>query len=368
MSETQTFYVGTYVGEPEEASLFQCRLDPASGQIETVAEAREIPNPSFLAGSSARKTLYAVSEHDPRRAGENGKVHAFRIDPDAGAITSINRADSGGVGPCFVSVEPYGAFVCVTSYAGGTVAILPIRNEGGLDEPSCVRKLTGSGPNPERQEAPHPHSAYVSADGRTLLVPDLGADLVRLFEIDRDALRIEEAEGIRMPPGSGPRHMAFHPSGRHAYVVNELDGTVSLLELRGNGAAGEVFETVPLLGQPAQRETAGAHLELDASGRYLYASARDNSRLLVFAVKQPRNRLSLVQEVGSGGVRPRNFALAPGGRFLLAANHDTDNIALFRVDPDAGTLTEHADETGAGAVADAPSGVRLPAPVCVAFL
>lgn len=358
MSTESRFYVGTYVDDSSQKAIYQCSLNRSTNEIVRERGTSGIPNPSFLAVSPDRRTLYAVSESGPREEGTEGEIFAFGVEPDTGTLTTLGAVGSCGVGPCHVTVEPRGEFLFATNYVGGTVAMIALESDGLLREASHCEELAGSGPNPERQEAPHPHSTCVDPSGRFVFVPDLGTDKVRLYEIDRNgaALRPAETPEISVPGGAGPRHMVLHSSGKTAYVANELDGTVSQLAIDLERGSGETVRTIPALPEDAGEEHATADIHFGPEERYLYISNRDQSSIACFSVDPQTHQLELLGQVGSGGERPRNFAVDPTGSYILAANLDSDWIALFEIDPETGSPVE----TG--------NGVEVPKPVCVRFL
>jgi len=295
--------------------------------------------------------LYAVNELD------HGTVSAFTIERATGALTRLNEQSSEGAAPCYVSVDRSGRVVLVANYAGGSVALLPIRPDGSLGPAAQVIQHTGKGPNAERQEAPHAHCIVPDPSNRFALAADLGADRVFVYRLDIDgrSLRHIEEGDASLRPGAGPRHIAFHPKLPLVFVANELDSTVATLRFdstRGTLSPQGTLSTVPA-GWSGTNYPADIHVA--ANGRTLYVSNRGHNSIAVFSAAESTGALALEQTVSTDGDWPRNFSLHPTGRWLLVANQRSDSVVVFGRDPETGRLT--------------PTGQRitLPSPVCLRF-
>ncbi len=301
--------------------------------------ATEAVNPMYLALAPADDVLYAVHESTP------GLVSAWRIQGDTLRPAGEPRM-SGGDGPCHVSAHPSGRFVLVANYGSGTVAVLPVRPDGSLEDPSDVAQHSGAGPDLDRQAGPHAHMIVTDPAG-DVLACDLGTDEVRRYGLDEATGRLRPRDPLVMPAGSGPRHLVV--DGRYAYVVGELDSTVSVVDLD----AERVVETVST--QPTAR-TAPSHpsaIRLSPDGRFLYVANRGPDVVAVLAVE--RTAIELIGTVPSGGTHPRDLALHPMGTCLYVANQHSDTISAFRIDPASG-LPE-------------PQGQAFstPSPTCIVF-
>ncbi len=351
------FYVGTFTRDGGEG-IYHGRLDPRTGALAIDGVTRDVVDPSFLAVAPGGRSLYAVN-HVNRLAGEpGGGVSAFALDRRTGALRLLNRERSHGASPCHLTVDPGGRWVLAANYGGGSAAVLPVRADGSLGPAAHVVQHAGAGPHPVRQRGPHPHSVTVDAAGRFACVADLGTDRVMVYRLDAERGRLTPAARpwAQARPGAGPRHFAFAPDGRRAYVINELDSTLAAFAYDpATGTLREVraVSTLPA-GYDAPNTCADVHVA--ASGRFVYASNRGHDSIAVFAAGLGLDVLTPVQHVPTGGRTPRNFALDPSGRHLLAANQDSHTITVFAVDPATGQLTA----TGHAA--------RVPAPVCVRFL
>ena len=309
-------------------------------------------NPSFVTLGPDGRTLYAVNEITGG-AGPHGLVSAFAVDPPTGELRYLNEQSTHGLAPCYVSVELEGRFCLVANYETGSLCVLPIRADGSLGEASDVVHFSGSGPHAERQEGPHAHMVLPSPDGSAILAVDLGADRLLAFQLDRQrgALIPADPPWTQMAPGSGPRHLAFHPRRPFAYVINELHSTITVL--RSDGLAMAPVQTISTLPDGFAGQNLGAEIKVAPSGRFVYASNRGHDCIAIYAVDQETGQLALVGHEATRGTGPRDFAIDPTGALLLVANQDTDTVVTFRIDPDAGTLR--------------PTGhvAAVPTPVCL---
>jgi 6-phosphogluconolactonase len=352
-------YFGTYTGEKSHG-IYVSHLDAATGALSPPQLAAEIKNPSYLAVRPGGAFLYAVSEVDAADGKPGGTVSAFGIKTGTGMLTPINQQSSGGRGPAHITIDKAGGHAFVANYGGGTVAMLPIARDGALAAPSAVVQHTGSSVNQARQKEPHPHSANLNPDNRLLYVPDLGIDKVMIYRVGAadGTLKPNDPPFAAAEPGAGPRHFAFHPSGRFAYAINELLCTVTAFTLdasRGALTAVQTASTLPS-GQAVSQGYSGADVQVHPSGKFLYASTRGHDSIAVFAIDDKTGRLTPVQNEPTGGKTPRGFGIDPTGAYLLAANQGSDSVVVFRIDGATGRLTS----TG--------HTVTVGSPVCVKFV
>jgi 6-phosphogluconolactonase len=348
-------YIGTYTTGRSEG-IYVCLLDLASGQLRQVDVAKGVANPSFLTVDPKRRFLYAVNEVKEFEGKAAGAVSAFSIDDRTGALKLINQQSSGGPGPCHLSLDGTGKFLLVANYDAGSVEVLPIR-EGALGAPTDFVQHRGSSVNPNRQVGPHAHCVVTDKSNRRVFVSDLGLDKIMIYAFDSRTgkLTSNEKPWAQTKPGAGPRHFAFHNNGRWAYVINELDSTMSAFAY--DRASGELRETQTISTLPASfsGKSYCAELQVALSGKFLYGSNRGHDSIVVFSIDQTTGRLSVVDHTSTQGKVPRNFAIDPAGRWLLAANQNSDNVVSFAMDPRSGKLspTRHS--------------IEIPAPVCVSF-
>lgn len=349
-------YVGTYTSGASQG-IYVGQLDLTTGGLRLDGVAAETKNPSFLAIHPSRRFLYAVGEIGDFAGKRTGAVSAFRIEPATGRLELLNQQSSGGGGPCHLVVDPTGRNALVANYGGGSVSVLPIGEDGGLEPATAFMQHQGASVNPRRQQGPHAHSINLDAANRFALVADLGLDKILIYRFDPAAgtLAPNEPAWASVAAGAGPRHFAFHPNGKFAYVINELHSTLTAFHYDAARGALVQVQTVPTLPAPVEGNST-AEVQVHPSGRFVYGSNRGHDSIAVFAVDADNGRLTLVEHEPTQGKTPRNFGVDPTGRFLLACNQGSDTIVSFRIDPETGALT--------------PTGHRLdvPAPVCVKFV
>lgn len=335
---TPYVYVGSGSG-----SIFIYELDSDAGTLTARGSLNAGTNPSFLAFHPTKPWLYAVREKSP------GQVAAFEIDPTDGSLTLINLADSGGNGPAHVSVDRSGEVVLVANYGSGTVGVLAIQANGGLAAPTDV-------------ETPgiKAHQIVTDPSNAFVFVPCLGSDHIAQFTLDvqNGELGANAVPVASAPTGAGPRHMDFHPSRRFAYVINELDDTLSLYsfdESTGRLTFVEAKSTLPAGVSGATNTTADVHVH--PNGRFVYGSNRGHNSIAVFSIDEPTGKVTLIGHQSTGGTIPRNFTLNADGSLMLVANQGSGTIHAFRIDAQTGSLTP------LGEVATVPSptfvGIRV---------
>ncbi len=315
-------------------------------------------NPSFLALHPNHRFLYAVGEVADFGGKRAGAVSALSIDPQTGKLTLLNQRSSGGDGPCHVVVDKAGKNALVANYGGGSVEPLPIQQDGRLSEASAFIQHQGSSVNPQRQKEPHAHSINLDAANRFAVVADLGLDKVFVYKFDsaKGSLAANDPPSVQVKPGSGPRHFAFHPSGRYAYVINEILCTVTAFSFDAEQGVLKEIQTVSTLPGEVKLDYSTAEVQVHPSGKFLYGSNRGHDTIAVFGIDEKTGKLTYVENQPTQGKVPRNFGIDPTGQYLLAANQNSDTVAVFRIDPKSGALN--------------PTGqiVEVPAPVCVKFL
>ncbi|MGW7197191.1 lactonase family protein [Streptomyces chryseus] len=345
-------YVGTYTTQPGGGTgIGLASYRPRTGDLASTGVLAGVRNPSYLALAPDRRTLYAVDERP------EGAVTAVRVAAGAPPEVLGRPRATGGADPCHLSVHPGGRFLLTANYTGGSVSVHPVGRGGELGEATDVVRHTGSGPDPERQEGPHAHMVVTDPGGRYVVAVDLGTDTLHTYRLDPRTGTLREHARAATRPGAGPRHLAFHPSGRHAYVVNELDSTLVACgyDVReGILTPGTPHPTVPRTGRaaPAERNYP-AGVVVSPDGRFVYVSNRGHDSIAVFAAECGGAALRPVSVTPSGGSYPRHIALDPSGGLLFAANQKSGTVTAFRVNRRTGRLT--------------PAGAALaaPVPVCV---
>ena len=352
-------YAGTYTaGESKSKGIYAYRFDSETGQVTPIGLAAETGNPSFLAIDPTHHFLYAVNEGGDFKGAKSGAVSAFAIDRKTGKLTFLNQVASKGADPCYITLDKTGKYVLVANYTGGSIAVFPVFEDGRLGEASAFVQHSGHGTNPARQEGPHAHSIDLSPDNRFAIVDDLGLDetLVYKFDASKGTLTPNDPAFAKADPGAGPRHFAFHPNGKFGYVINEMGDSVSAFSFDGSTGSLRPLETLSTIPKTFTGHNDDAEIEIDASGKFLYASNRGHDSIAMFAIDSDNGRLTFKEYVPTKGQSPRNFVIAPGGKFLLAENEKSDNVVLFRIDQQTGQLT--------------PTGkvLEVVEPVCVKFV
>jgi 6-phosphogluconolactonase len=352
-------YIGTYSGD-NSRGIYVCELDLASGKVSEPELAAEVKNGSFLAIHPNEKFLYAVSEISDLDGKRTGGVSAFAIDPASGKLELLNQQSSEGAGPCHLTVDKSGQTVLVANYGGGSVAALPISKDGKLSPAATAIQHTGSSVNKSRQAGPHAHSINVDPANKFAVAADLGLDKVLVYRLDpaTSKLTANDPPAAKVAPGSGPRHFAFHPTAKYAYVINEIACTVTAFQYDPRAGVLSEVQTITTLpdGEKVKPEYSTAEVQVHPSGKFVYGSNRGHDSITVYSVDPATGKLTFVENESVQGKTPRNFGIDPTGKFLLAGHQSSDTFAVFRIDQATGKLT--------------PTGQKLKvgAPVCFKFL
>jgi 6-phosphogluconolactonase len=358
-------FVGTYTTKTNSKGIYSFQFDAATGQLSSIGVAAETPDPSWVAVHPRGKYLYAANE-----AGKASSVSAFAVDAKSGKLALLNQMPSLGEDPCYLSFDKTGNYLLVANYSSGTIAVFPILLDGRLGEHTALVKDQGAtGPNKERQDAPHAHWIEASLDDRSVYVADLGLDRVLRYGFDATNGTLSTApvesnwshsvldRSAKLARGMGPRHAAFSRNGVDMYVLGELQSSVTAFHMIGpDDSVPTAFQRISALPKGFSGRNEAAEIALHPSGKFLYTSNRGNDTIAVFNVQQRGGRLSLAANIPTGGKEPRHFAIDPSGKYLLAENQFSNNIAVFKIDAATGGLI--------------PTGqvVEVPSPVDIAFL
>ena len=348
-------YIGTYT-KTEEQGIHWLKLDMGSGKLTPVGKLAGQKNPSFLAIHPNKKFLYAVNEIGNYKGEKAGGVSAYSIDPKTGALTFLNQQSSKGGAPCHLVVDATGRNVLVANYTGGSVVSLPISRKGRLRKAASFIQHEGSSVLVPRQSKPHGHSINVSPGNKFAVAADLGLDKVLVYGFNAKGGKLTPAGFAKVAPGAGPRHFAFHPNGKFAYVINEITLTVTAFAWNeGEGKLSEL-QTITTLPVKRGKGMSTAEVQVHPSGKFLYGSNRGHNTVAVFSIDQRTGKLKAVQHQSTLGKTPRNFGLDPTGKFLIAANQSSGDMHTFWINQETGELK--------------PTGhsVKIPMPVCVKFL
>lgn len=339
--------------------IYVADFDSASGSLGKPRPAAEIGRPGFLEIHPGAEILYAVGREGEPDTELVGFAAAFAIRRSDGSLDELNRVQTAGRGAAHVSVSPSATVLAAVNYGDGNTVSVSIEPDGRLGGLVSDLHHQGASVNEQRQTAPHPHSANFTPDGEFLIVPDLGTDELVAYEVDSESALLSRTADpqVMMEPGSGPRHMTFHPNGRRAYVINELLSTVTVLDYGPEAGALSPVQTVSTIreGYDGPPNTT-AEVLVHPNGRFLYGSNRGSNTIAVFAIDPSNGWLDPVERVSTGGDWPRNFRLSPDGRFLLVANQRSDDVRVFEISPETGQIR------ATGGV------ISIPNPMCIRFL
>lgn len=337
--------VGTYTKKDSEG-LYTFTFDEATGDFVPVDTISSGPDPSFLAVSPDQRFVYANNETN------GGSVEAFSF--DKGKLTSLNTASSGGPHPCHVAVDATGKWCLVGNYTGGSLAILPINEDGTLSEPMQVIQHTGSGPNKDRQNEPHVHSVNISPNNKDVFVPDLGIDKVMAYRLNAETGELTTGNHQAVSAGSGPRHFTFYPNGKYAYVIQELTNTVTAFNYT-DGKLTEI-EEVTTLPEGFDGKSNCADIHISPDGKFLYGSNRFSDTIVSYKIDEATGKLTMLGQTSVEGKTPRNFTISPTGKWVLVANQDSDNIVIF------------SRNTETGAISPTGKEIKISMPVCLKWV
>jgi 6-phosphogluconolactonase len=350
-------FIGTYTGpNTDSKGIYAFRFDDRTGALTPLGLKAETTSPSFLAAGGSGRVMYAVNEVGDFKGTKAGSITSFAVAAATGALTPLGVQSTVGGGPCHVQCDGSGRFAAVANYGGGNFAIFPVGPDGRLGASSTVVAGTGSGPDKARQEGPHAHQVVFDPTNKYMLAVDLGIDQILVYRFDQASGQItpNDPSSARLPPGSGPRHLAFHPDGRFIFAISELSSTITSFAWDGaNGALRSIGakSTLPA-GYTGQNST--AEIAVHPNGRVLYGSNRGHDSIVVMSIA-PDGTLTPVEHVPTRGKTPRNFAIDPSGRWLIAANQGSGTLAVFGIDQKTGRLLPVGPLASVGS------------PVCVLF-
>lgn len=350
-------YIGTY-SRGDSKGIYSFVLDTGAGTLTPEGLVAETENPSFLAIHPTGKYLYAVNEIDKYQGQASGSVTAFKINASSGKLERLNEVAAGGTTTCHVNISRNGKFAVIANYGSGSCAAFALGPDGKLGERTAFHQHAGTSTDPGRQKGPHAHSVNFDTQNKHVIVADLGLDQVKVYNFNAatGAMTPNEPAFTKVKAGSGPRHFSFHPSGKYAYVINEMACTVTAFNW--NAAKGTLTEidTITTLPGPVEKGFSTAEVVAHPNGKFVYGSNRGHNTIAVFQVDAATGKLKTVEHKSTQGAVPRNFSIDPTGQFLIAANQNTDTIVLFRINQTSGAL----EQVGAP--------VKAPVPVCVRYL
>ena len=333
-------YVGTYA-KPDQESIFGYRLDVSTGELTRALAIKGGENPSFLTLSPKLKQLYAVNEIGNFNGTKSGSVSAFAVNSKTGSLTLLNQQSSEGSSPCYISVDKTGKVALVANYMGGNVISLPVQPNGELKPAISNEQHQGSSVNQGRQEAPHAHCIIPDPNNKFVFAVDLGLDQVLGYQLDPKTGQLIRAAqpAFQTKPGAGPRHLTFHPNGRIAFLICELNSTMTDLAYNTNQGTFTEIQTLSTLPPDSTGDSFCADVHVSPDGKFLYGSNRGHDSIAVFSINSATGQLAPVQHISTQGKWPRNFAIDPSGSILLVANERSNDIFTYKIDTATGRLT-----------------------------
>lgn len=340
----------------EQGAIHAFRLDLQSGSLTPLTKTADVEHPFFLALAPNRKFLYSI--HAKKFGGsEHEEIAAYALSGTSGELTLLNRASARGTAACYLDVDATGKAVLVANYSTGSVASLLVNDDGSLAEAASFVQHAGSSIHPNRQQGPHAHCIVVSPGNRFAYAADLGLDRILCYRLDADqaTLTPNRQPFVRTPPGAGPRHLTFHPRGNWMYVINELSNSITHFDFDPESGILLERETISTLPEDFEGTSYCADLKITPDGRFLYGTNRGHHSLAAYRIGDDGS-LTLIDIQPSRGAGPQNLAITPDGGLLLCANMPGKNVAVFRIDRESGRLTSIAEP------------IEMPSPSCIMLL
>lgn len=350
----EILYVGTY-SVRDSKGIYVFEFNRAKGSLKLIQTIEDVESPSYMEIHPNGQYLYAVNGGSISPDDNGGSVTAYTIDQKTGKLTFLNHVSSQGKGPCHISIDKTGEWVFISNYSESNFVVLPILQDGSLGAAFDAKKYSGTGPNKERQEQPHIHSATLAGSNKFIYVSDLGTDNIYTYSIDLKEGKINPAAppATTVVPGAGPRHFAFHPSGKFAYSAEELTSTVAAFAVnQTTGALTILQDTVRSLPKTFKEFNKAADIHTDPQGKFLYMSNRGHDALAIYNIGT-NGKIKLAGYQKTLGKTPRNFLVDPKGKYVLVANQDSDNIVIFKANAKTGLLTYTKNQA------------KVPSPVCL---
>jgi 6-phosphogluconolactonase len=325
---------GTYTNG-DSKGIYVNRFNAGTGVITPVSITENIENPSYMAVSANSRFVYAVNENGGEK---QGAISAFILDKTNGTLKFINKQNTSGAHPCYVSTDKSGKWVFTANYTGGSLSAFPVKADGSLGELAQLIKHEGKSVDP-RQAKPHVHSTIFSPDQKHLLVSDLGIDKVMIYKFSPAASQpLALVDSFAVKAGNGPRHLAFHPSKPWVYVIEELSGSISAFTFKDTDY--KPLQQISTHPEGFTGSKGSADIHISPNGKFLYATNRgDANNIAVFTIDSRSGKLTFKGVQSTQGIHPRNFTIDPSGKFVLVANRDSNNIAVFTINQQTGLLT-----------------------------
>ncbi len=340
-------YVGTYT-KGESKGIYTFTLDTATATLHEASLVAQIEDPTYLCITKDEQTLYAVAKQN-----QMGGIASFAIQKETGQLTSKELQATEGSSPCYVSVNQANNQVLAAYYHRGTAEIYPVL-ENKLQPVSSLIQFEGNGPNQARQEKPHAHYANFTPDQTYAVIVDLGTDKITTYRMHNN--QFEEANTLTLKPGSGPRHLTFHPNGKFAYVMTELSNEIVALTYHSEDGSFTELQYLSTIPADFTENSQGSAIHVSRDGKFVYVGNRGHNSIATFSIDEKTGLLTFISYTSTEGHWPRDFALDPSETFLIASNQESHNLLLFARHPETGQLTKLNSE------------ISVPYPVCIQFL
>lgn len=340
----------------KDAAIHAYQLDGETGSLKLLQRTTDVEHPFFLALTPSGKFLYSI--HAKQFGGkEPEEVAAYEIVGRTGQLKLLNRQSARGSAACYLDVDATGKTVLVANYTSGNVASLPVQDDGSLGKAASFFQHAGSSVDPARQKEPHAHCIVVSPDNRFAYAADLGLDQVLIYRLDaiKATLTANRPPFAKTPAGGGPRHLTFHPNGKHVYVINELANSVTLFDYDKETGSLAEKQTISTLPKDFTGKSYCADLKITPDGQILYGTNRGHDSIAAYRIADD-GKLTLLTIEPSLGKGPQNLAITPDGKLLLCANMAGNNVAVFSIDPKTGGLKS------------AGTPISMPSPSCIRLL
>ncbi|MCC7334216.1 MAG: lactonase family protein [Pirellulaceae bacterium] len=341
----------------EEGAIHAYHFDSQSGQLKLLQRTTDVENPFFLAISPDQRFLYAI---DAKEFGgqEDEFVAAYAIEADTGTLRRLNRQSARGTASCYLAVDASGKSVLVANYSSGTVAALPVRDDGSLGSAASFVQHGDGSDDAQGQNGAKAHCFVISPDNRFALAADLGIDKILNYRLDAATALLAPNEAqpfVQLPPGSGPRHLTFHPHGQRVYVINELNSTVTFFDYATDSGALTQRQTISTLPDDFSGKSFTADVKITPDGKFLYGTNRGHDSIAVFRIADDGQlqRVGIEPSLGKG---PQNLLITPDGRWLMCANMPGNSLVVFAIDATTGSLQATAEP------------ISIPMPSCIRWL
>jgi 6-phosphogluconolactonase len=361
MSDNNLIFVGTYNNFIKEKTspsdgIYTLSFNNSTGELKIISSVINKENPSFLTISKNKKYLFSVGELDDMR---DSKISSYKINKSKKCLEFINSASCNGLGPCHITIDNAGKYIYTANYSGKSVSFLPVSEFGKLfDSPIVMHHGKGSNVNKSRQIDSHPHSVNIDPTNKYLIVPDLGQDKIYMYTIDQISgyLNKKNMNYVNTRPGSGPRHVVFHPNQKILYVINELDSTIDNYKIDYSNQTLSLISSISTLPENSKVKSTCADIHISPNGKYLYGSNRGHDSIASYKIDNTTGKLTNIGIFKTNGKTPRNFCLDPSGKYILVGNQDSDTIKVFEINIKSGLINNEI------------FSLNIPKPVCILFL